>query len=90
LTQTKILLEIDRVKIVEVRLRPGEKLEMHSHGAYVAYIMNPARVRFAFPDGTSREAEFEKGRANFSEGITHSVENIGSTEVWNLDIELKK
>ena len=78
------------MKIVEVHLRPGEKLEMHSHGAYVAYIINPARVRFSFPDGTSREAEFEKGRANFSEGMTHSVENIGSTEVWNLDIELKK
>jgi hypothetical protein len=69
---------------------PGDRLEMHTHGPYVAYIMNPSKVRFTFPDGSSREAEFEKGRANFSEGITHAIENIGSTEVFNLDIELKK
>ena len=86
----KVVLENDRLKIVEVRLHPGEKLEMHTHGAYVAYIMNPSRVRFAFPDGTSRDVDLEKGRATFSEGITHSVENIGATDLWNLDIELKK
>jgi mannose-6-phosphate isomerase-like protein (cupin superfamily) len=88
--QTNVLVDNDRVRIVEVNLQPGEKLEMHSHGPYVAYSMSSARVRFTFPDGTSREADLEKGKARYSEGVTHTVENIGSTELHNLDIELKK
>ena len=90
MVQTKVLVENDRVKVIEVKISPGEKLGMHTHGAYVAYTINPARVRLTFPDGTSREAEFEKGHAAYSEGVTHAIENIGSTEVLNVDVELKK
>jgi len=90
MVQSKIILENDRVKIVEMRVAPGEKMPMHTHGAYVAYTMNPAKVRFILPDGTTREQDFEKGSCRFSPGVTHALENIGSTEIFNLDIELKE
>ena len=87
--EKKVLLDNDRVKVVEIRLPPGEKMPMHTHSAYIAYTMNPARVKFTFPDGSSRTVEFVRGQANYSDGITHEIENIGSTDVLNLDIELK-
>jgi hypothetical protein len=87
--ETKVLLENDRVKVIEARMSPGDKLPMHTHSAYVAYTINPAKVKFTFPDGSSRMTEFVKGNAAYSDGITHEIENIGSTEVLNLDIELK-
>ena len=89
MVEKKVLLDNDRVKIVEIRMSPGEKMPMHTHSAYVAYIMNPAKVKFTLPDGSSRIAEFAKGQVNYSDGITHEIENIGSTDVLNLDIELK-
>jgi len=89
MVEKKVLLDNERVKIVEIRLPAGEKLPMHTHSNYVAYIMNPARVRFTFPDGSTRVAEFAKGQATYSEGVTHEIENIGETDVLNLDIELK-
>jgi beta-alanine degradation protein BauB len=90
MVQSKILLENDRVKIVEMKVAPGEKMPMHTHGAYVAYTMNTAKIRVVLPDGTVREQEIEKGTARYSDGVTHSLENIGSTEIFNLDIELKE
>jgi beta-alanine degradation protein BauB len=82
-------LENDKVKIVEIRLAPGENLPMHTHGAYVSYTMNPCKVKFTLQDGTVREQEFEKGFARYSDGVTHALENVGSTDIFNLDIELK-
>ncbi|HXQ92309.1 MAG TPA: hypothetical protein VN739_04835 [Nitrososphaerales archaeon] len=89
MVEKKVLLDNDRVKIIEIKLSVGEKMPMHTHSAYVAYTMNPAKVKFTFPDGSSRIAEIAKGQATYSDGITHEIENIGSTDVLNLDIELK-
>jgi beta-alanine degradation protein BauB len=88
--ESKLLLENDKVKIVEVRITPGDKLPMHTHGRYVSYAMNPAKVRATMPDGSTMIRELQKGTVAYSEsGVTHSLENIGSTDVFNLDIELK-
>lgn len=90
LPEIKLLLENDFVKVVEVHVRPGEKLEMHTHPAYVAYTISPTKIRFTFPDGTMRETQTEKGKALFSEGVTHAIENIGSSEMVSVDVEIKK
>jgi len=90
LTHEKVLLENSRVKVIEVRLPPGEKMGMHTHPPYVIYSLSSARLRFTFPDGRSEEVQVEQGRANYSDGITHTVENIGSTAMLSIDIELKK
>jgi len=74
---------------MEVRIPPGDKLPEHSHPSYVTYAINPAKVRFTFPDGSDRVAELVKGNAVYSEGTTHEVENIGTTELVSLEIELK-
>jgi len=85
----KVLIENERVKVMEVTIPPGGKLPKHTHPAYVAYPMNPARAKITFPDGSTRIVELVKGNAVYSEGATHEVENIGSTELFNLEIEIK-
>jgi len=88
---TKVILENEKVKIVEVRIPVGEKMPMHTHGNYVSYVMNQAKVRITLPDGSTKEKDFVRGVASyFDAGVKHSLENIGSTEVINLDIELKE
>jgi quercetin dioxygenase-like cupin family protein len=89
--QSKTLLDNEKVKVVEIRIPAGEKLPMHSHGRYLSYTMNPAKVKFILPDGTSNVAEYDRGVVRYAEaGITHEIENVGSTDVFNLDIELKE
>ena len=37
--------ENDRVRVLEYRLKPGEKEVMHSHPFYVVYFFGPATLR---------------------------------------------
>jgi beta-alanine degradation protein BauB len=88
--ETKIVIENNKVKISEVRITPGDKIPMHSHGRYLSYAMNDSKVRVTNGDGSTFEREFKKGNAVYSDGgVTHEIQNIGSTDVFNLDIELK-
>lgn len=85
----KVLLENDRVRVLEVRLKPGKKSPMHSHPAYIAYALSTCKVRFTLPDGKTKEIKIKAGEAAWSDAESHAVDNIGNTEVHVLNIELK-
>jgi len=85
----KILLENDRVRVQEHYLKPGEKIGMHSHPDKVIYAINDWKVRETYPDGTSRVVEGKAGTAVWGSAKSHAVENIGTTDVRNIVIELK-
>ncbi len=85
----KILLENDRVRVQEHYLKPGQTIGMHSHPVKVIYAINDWKVRETFPDGTSRVVEGKAGTAVWGTAKSHSVENIGTTDVRNIVIELK-
>ncbi len=86
----RVLLENDRVRVLEVRIRPGETSGMHGHPPCVVYALGPARVRFAFPDGSSREAEIKEGDTTWSDGGRHEVHNIGMADDLGIIVELKQ
>ena len=86
----RILLENDRVRVLEVRIKPGESSGMHSHPKCVVYQLSPARVRFTLPDGTSRIADSKVGDVIWSEGGWHEVENVGTTDDLGIIVELKR
>jgi len=85
----KVLLENGRVRVLEFRVKPGEKSPMHSHPAYFVYSLSDYRMRHTFPDGRSEEREAKAGAAFWREAATHAGENVGTTEVHAVLIELK-
>ena len=86
----KVLLENDRVRVLEVRHQPGVKEPMHSHPAYVSYYLDATRVKVTTPDGKSVEKDRKAGEVQYNGPTTHALENIGTTEQHVLVIELKK
>ncbi len=85
----KVLLENDRVRVLDIRVKPGEKVPTHSHPNYVVYALSDFKVRFTYPDGKTEEREGKAGQAGWSEAVTHAAENVGTTELHVLNIELK-
>jgi quercetin dioxygenase-like cupin family protein len=85
----KVLLENDQVRVLEARMKPGEKVAMHSHPANVAYFMNDGKIKITLPDGKTEVREVKAGVAVWSEAVTHAAENVGTTEFHELQIELK-
>ncbi|HEV7396412.1 MAG TPA: hypothetical protein VGN86_07875 [Pyrinomonadaceae bacterium] len=82
-------LENQRVRVLEATLKPGDKEKTHSHPAYVIYVIAGGKVRNYAADGTVSEAEFKAGDVIYRDPLTHSAENIGSTTIRLVLVELK-
>jgi beta-alanine degradation protein BauB len=85
----KVLLDNDQVRVLEYRLKPGEKEVMHSHPAGAVYGFNDAKTKMTLPDGKVTESTGKAGDVFWRKPITHALENIGNTEVHSLAVELK-
>src|SRR5713226_8949051 len=60
----KVLLENDQVRVLEFRGKPGDKIGMHSHPAYLTYIISGSgKTKFTSPDGKTTEQEAKVGQA---------------------------
>jgi hypothetical protein len=85
----KVLLDNDCVRVQYHDVSVGQKVPMHSHPNYVVYTLNGFKARITLPDGTQRISERKAGEAYWNQALSHSVENIGSTDIHNLIVELK-
>jgi quercetin dioxygenase-like cupin family protein len=86
----RVLLENDRVRVLEVCIKPGDTSGWHSHPSCVVYQLSEARVRFNLPDGKSREVQSKPGDIVWSEGGPHEVINVGPTDDLGIIVELKR
>lgn len=85
----KVKLENSRVRVIEAVLQPGDKEQMHSHPAYVTYVVAGGKIRNHLADGKTVEVELKTGDVLFREPLTHWSENIGTTPLQVLLVELK-
>ena len=86
----KVLLENDRVRVLDVRLKPGDKSALHSHPGYVTYALTEAKIKITLADGKTELIDSKPGKALWHDPVTHTVENVGPTESHILEIELKE
>lgn len=85
----KVVAEDDRVRVLESRLKPGEKTAVHGHPEIVAIALTNSSVRFTGPDGETAEAELPAGAPMIFEATEHTTENIGSEDAVVIIVELK-
>jgi quercetin dioxygenase-like cupin family protein len=85
----KVILDNAQVRVLAVTLKPGQKAPMHSHPANVSYILSDGKLRITMADGKTVDKEPKAGTAAWSEATTHAVENIGSGDFTQVQIELK-
>lgn len=85
----KVMIENDRVRVMDFQLRRGAREEMHMHPAHVLYVLTGFRIRFTFPDGSTRIRETKAGEVLYSDAVMHSPENIGDTDAHGILVELK-
>ena len=86
----KVVFENDRVRVIEVRLKPGEKIPVHSHPANVTIALSDFKGKWISDDGEPTVKQFKLDNVVWSEPITHASENVGTTEIHALAIELKE
>jgi beta-alanine degradation protein BauB len=85
----KVLLENKCVRMQYHDVAVGESTPMHSHPNYVVYVLNSYKARITTADGTVRTNERKAGESFWGDATQHIVENIGTTPIHNLIVELK-
>ena len=85
----KVLLENDRVRVLEVRAQPGAKSAMHTHPSYVVVAISDGKYRFTAPDGKSIEMGLKPGQTLLLDPVEHATEILGTSEAHIVMIELK-
>jgi beta-alanine degradation protein BauB len=86
----KVLMENDRVRVLEYRDQPGEKTHQHRHPAFVLHAVVPFKRKLTLPDGKTMVREFKAGDVIYSDEQTHIGENVGSTPTHVIMVELKE
>jgi quercetin dioxygenase-like cupin family protein len=86
-----LLLENDKVRVMEIRLKPGQKAPMHNHpNDHVIYVVKDAQLTLTSPDGKNTPVELKAGKGLWLEAGSHAAENTGKSDVYNVVIEIKK
>jgi len=86
----KVLIDNDRVRVLDVTHKPGVKEPMHSHPAYVSVNLSDTKVKVTTPDGKTVEKVRKAGEVSWSEATTHALETVGTAGSHTIVIELKK
>lgn len=86
----KVRLENDKVRVLEIDVKPGAKIPTHSHPAHLVVALSPCKVKFTLPDGKTNVAEMKTDDVIWSDPTTHSADNVGASDCHVLNIELKE
>lgn len=87
-TDVTILFQNERIRIAEMRARPGDKGKMVERPDRVQYVVKGGKIREHFPDGHSVDYELNTGTAKWMDKSTSSMENIGESEIVFVTIRL--
>jgi quercetin dioxygenase-like cupin family protein len=85
----KVVLDNDQVRVLDVRIQPGQKVAMHSHPANVVYYVSDAKVKVTSADGKTAVSEVKAGTTVWNQPLTHAVENAGTAEFHLVQVEMK-
>lgn len=85
----KVVLENDRVRVLEYRDEPGQRTSPHSHPDSVMVTLSSFDRRLVAEDGESREVTMPTGQVRWLDAQVHCGENIGGTPTHVVFVELK-
>ncbi len=84
-----VKLENARVRVLEAVLKPGDKEQLHSHPANVFYVVSGGKIRSHTADGKTGEQTLNTGDVIYRDPLVHWAENIGTTTIRIILVELK-
>jgi quercetin dioxygenase-like cupin family protein len=86
----RVLVDNERVRVVENTLQPGEKDAMHTHPAGWYYVTGPGSMKVVFADGRTETWEPKPGESGWSPAEPpHTSENVGHAPMSYVLVELK-
>lgn len=87
--KAKVILDNEKVRVIELTVPPGGKTGMHAHGDNIVYWLTPSHGVQTMADGTTKPMERKAGEILWSGPVVHDTENTSKATTRVLVIELK-
>ncbi len=93
---TAVRFENDHVRVWEIVLEPGERGPFHIHTqTYFWTVVDSGRGKQRFADGTFVVRDYQSGETKYlvhspDDPMIHDLENVGSTTMRFITVELKR
>lgn len=85
----KVVLENDRVRVLDTQTQPGGTSQMHGHPDMVGYAITDCTWDLTGPDSETVRVEVPAGATFYLDAVEHSAHDVGTTGSHALLIELK-
>ena len=86
---TKVILDNEKVRVIETEFAPGAITDWHSHPNYVVYALTDGKMEMTDKGKPAIIVDFKAGNATYHPAVTHQVKNMGTTPVKMIVTELK-
>ena len=84
-----VKLDNDSIRMMEVIIPVDFKEKVHTHPAYVTYVLDGGQIRIHANGEAARDSELKPGATFFSERVTHWAENTGTSAIRVLLVEIR-
>ena len=86
----KLVMENERIRLLQVTFEPGTKVGMHSHPDHAGYVLEGGSLNITNAEGKTQEITAKTGDSFWIPAESHSAVNPGKTRISVLVIELKE
>ena len=84
---TKVLLENEKIRVVELTVKKGSKADKHHHPQYFVYSVTPFEYISTAESGRHEHRKMKAGEVDWRDGESHAVEFVAPGRA--LVVELK-
>lgn len=86
----QFLFENERVRVMEMKLQPGEEIPMHQHDyPHSVYVLEAGQLTTTTAEGARLVSETKVGQLIWLDAKPHALKNTGTTTVRALLTEVK-
>jgi len=85
----KVLLENDKIRVMQVELAPQETVPWHSHPDHFVYALTDGKLEITDKGKAPVVSEMKAGEAKYMVATTHMVKNIGTSPIKFIVTDLK-
>lgn len=85
----KILLENEKVRVMQVVFSPGNISTWHSHPNHVIYAETGGKIEITEKGKPAKMMDLKAGTAMYMPAVTHMAKNVGTTTIKLIVTELK-
>jgi quercetin dioxygenase-like cupin family protein len=85
----KVLLDNDKVRVLQVEFAPGDVTAWHQHPNHVIYALSDGKLEITDKGKPANVLEIKAGDTMYLAAVTHMAKNVGTTTLKLVVTELK-